>query len=109
MILEFDKMPADTFPHFKGGEGALTARSYADEHNRILHATLAPGSSIGWHVHDTSSEIIYILSGEGKLLEQQGESRLSAGMCHYCPKGCGHSILNDGEEDLVLFAVVPQQ
>ena len=109
MVLEFDKMEATILPRFKGGEKEVAGKMYVDERNRILHATLAPGASIGQHVHDTSSEIIYVLSGSGKLLEQGEELRLEKGMCHYCPKGQGHSIINDGTEDLVLFAVVPQQ
>ena len=35
--------------------------------------------------------------------------RLAAGDCHYCPKGGFHTLINDGDEDLVFFAVVPQQ
>ena len=30
-------------------------------------------------------------------------------MCHYCPKGHSHGLFNDGDEDLVFFAVVPAQ
>ena len=28
---------------------------------------------------------------------------------HYCPKGHKHTMVNDHEEDLVYFAVVPEQ
>ena len=31
------------------------------------------------------------------------------GECHYCPKGSTHSIENIGEEDLIIFDVVPEQ
>ncbi|MFR7893260.1 MAG: hypothetical protein ACLU38_03455 [Dysosmobacter sp.] len=33
---------------------------------------------------------------------------VAPGTCHYCPKGHSHSLVNDGTEDLVTFAVVPE-
>ena len=38
-----------------------------------------------------------------------GQETLTAGDCHYCPKGHSHSLINGGGEDLVFFAVIPQQ
>ena len=38
-----------------------------------------------------------------------GEEPLKAGDCHYCPKGRAHSLINNSEEPLEFFAVVPQQ
>ena len=44
-----------------------------------------------------------------------GDAALSAkqagykGDCHYCPKGHTHSLINNSDEDLVFFAVVPVQ
>lgn len=34
------------------------------------------------------------------------EEFLSAGVCHICKKGSEHSIVNTGEDDLVLFTLV---
>ena len=42
--------------------------------------------------HDEKNRIIY-----GKL------------MCHYCPKGHTHSLMNDSDAELEFFAVVPEQ
>ena len=36
-----------------------------DELKKILYGVLPPFSSVGLHTHETSSEIIYILKGEG--------------------------------------------
>lgn len=108
MIIPFDSMELQILQNFKGGEGAMLAKMYVDDNNRILSATLAPGSSIGLHTHDTGSEIIYILKGNGTVLFDDGKESVSAGMCHYCPKGHTHSLINTGSEDLVFFAVVPE-
>lgn len=53
--------------------------------------------------------MIYILQGKGKALYDDREEELYTGVCHYCPKGHSHSIINNSDEDLIFFAVVPQQ
>lgn len=109
MKLEFDNIEEKVTPHFNGGEGEFIARIFNDGVNKILRGKLEPGSSIGYHIHDTSSEIIYILSGNGKMRIEDNEERLTAGDCHYCMKGQSHGLINDSDEDLIFFAVVPQQ
>lgn len=109
MVLDYSTMETNCIPNFLGGEGTLHAQMYVDELGKILKGTLAPGSSIGYHTHETSSEIIYILSGTGRVKVEGGEEPVKAGQCHYCPKGCGHSLINDSDEPLEFFAVVPNQ
>ena len=109
MTLDFNTMEESVFPNFLGGEGALRAKMYVDELGKILRGVLDPGCSIGYHTHETSSEIIYILSGTGRVLCDGVYEPLSAGSCHYCPKGHAHSLINDGGELLEFFAVVPNQ
>lgn len=109
MVLDFETLPSEAKEHFKGGEGTLGMQAHADALNRIMRVTLPAGASIGMHTHDTSSEIVYVLAGEGVVRENGGETPLRAGLCTYCPKGSAHSIANTGRADLVLFAVVPNQ
>lgn len=109
MLIDFSKMELTVLKSFYGGEQEMRANMHVDEKNRILRGRLAPGASIGMHTHETSSEIIYILSGTGKALYDDGVETLSPGMCHYCEKGHAHSLINDGAEELCFFAVVPQQ
>jgi len=108
MILNFKEMELKVIPNFNGGEKEFRANIYQDEHNKIVNGRLIPGASIGWHCHDTSSETIFILSGKGKVIVEGGEEEVSAGVCHYCPKGTFHSLVNTGDEDLTFYAVVPQ-
>ena len=109
MIINFNEIEEVVYPNFRGGEKEFATRTFNDNVNKILHAKLIPGASIGLHVHETNSEIIYILSGSGKMLTDGVSEVLSAGSCNYCPKGHAHSMINDGDEDLVFFAVVPEQ
>lgn len=110
MILDFEKMENTVLEHFKGGEKELSAKMLFDGMNRIMYGRLVPGASIGMHMHDTGSEIIYLLEGSGRVLYDDGEETLEVGQCHYCPKGHSHSLINaSSESDLIFFAVVPAQ
>ena len=112
MLIEFNKMEPQIIPHMRGGEKEVQARMYTDPQNKIMRGRLIPGASIGMHTHETSSEIIYVLSGKGKILYDGGCEPLEPGSCHYCPKGRAHSLMNDspeGGEDLRFFAVVAEQ
>lgn len=111
MILDFNKNDVEEkrIPNFKGGEKDTIAKLYTDELGKIMYGRLEPGASIGLHTHETSSEIIYVLSGKAHFLYDEGTEDADAGACHYCPKGHSHSMINEGEKDLVFFAVVPEQ
>lgn len=110
MILKFDEMEEKILPEFKGGAGAMKAKMYNDENGKILLGRLEKGSTIGYHLHDTSSEMIYIISGTAQYnLDNETTEIVSAGQCHYCPKGHSHSMQCAGDETVVFFAVVPEQ
>ena len=108
MIIDFKNTEATVIPNFKGGEKSLTAKMYFDGVNRILHGVLESGASIGLHTHETNSETIYILKGKGVVLYDGEYEKLEEGMCHHCPKGHTHSLINDSDADLEFFAVVPE-
>lgn len=108
MILDFSNMETKVMEHFYGGEKAISANMLVDENNKILYGKLEPGASIGLHKHETSSEIIYILQGSGKVLYDGQYEKVSKGLCHYCKKGHEHSLINDSDENLIFFAVVPE-
>lgn len=109
MLIDFKKIDENTFKNFRGGQKEVSAKIFFDGKNKIMKASLIPGASIGMHTHDTSSEIIYVLKGKGKILTEQGDEFIQEGSCHYCPKGKAHSLINSGDEDLIIFAVIPEQ
>lgn len=110
MKIAYPEIEAKEFPNFKGGEKSLMAKMFFDGKNRILHGKLGVGATIGMHCHDTSSEIIYIISGDGRVVTDTVTEYLKPGDCHYCPKGESHSLQNNSSsEDLEFFAVVPEQ
>ena len=109
MIIDFSIMEEKKLTEFKGGKGDTIARMHTDEMGKIMYGKLEPGASIGFHKHETDSEIIYILSGKANFLYDGETEEITAGGCHYCPKGHSHSMINNGDENLIFFAVVPEQ
>lgn len=109
MLLDFGQIETVVIPRLNGGEGAVSAKMFLDQHNKIMLSTLPAGASIGPHRHATSSEINYVIRGEGRAHCGGAEEVLTAGVCHYCPKGSAHDIENTGDTDLVLLTVVPEQ
>lgn len=109
MILDFDAIEEQAFPNFKGGEKQFKTRMYTDGACKIMRASLEPGATIGVHTHETDSEIIFMLKGTGVVLYDDGRETLSAGSCHYCPKGHSHSLRNESDEAIEFYAVVPEQ
>ena len=114
MILKFDQIELSHLPEFKGGEKELAANMFFDGTNRIFKGCLVPGASIGVHTHDDSCEVIFIISGDGKIYESAPDGtektqEVHTGDCLYCPKGGSHSLVNDSGSDLVFCAVVPMQ
>lgn len=109
MLIDFSKLPEYTGTKMNGGTGDVLAKMYNDPLNRIIVSRLPQGSSIGLHKHADSSDINYVISGVGEAICDGVTEQLKAGVCHYSPKGSCHSITNTGNDDLVLFTVVPQQ
>ena len=109
MILKLDEMEEKNLPNFQGGEGVFYAHMYVDDKIKILRGKLVQGASIGLHRHVPTSEVIFIISGQGKAICDGKEELLIAGDCHYCPKGSEHTLRNEKTEDLLFYAVVPQQ
>ena len=107
MLLNFDQIEEKVIPKMRGGEGEMITRMFVNEDTKIMRGRLTPGSTIGLHTHEGDSEMIFILSGAGKVLCDGEYEPLSAGSCHYCPKGHAHSLINDGTEDLEILAMSP--
>ncbi len=109
MKIEYDTEHLERIENFKGGEKYIDAKMSFDGLNRILYGQLPSGGSIGEHVHETNSEIVYIISGQGTFIYDGKAEPVKAGDIHYCPKGHKHTLINDSDDVLTVFAVVPEQ
>lgn len=108
MIIDFNQIEEQFIMNFKGGNGELNTRNFVDEKNKIMLSHLKPGANTGYHKHEMNSEIIYILSGTGHFDCDGTREDVSQGSVHYCPMNHAHAMYNDGDEDLVYFAIVPE-
>lgn len=109
MLIDFNEIKEITIPGMNNGTGTMKARMYMDEQGKLIPCTINAGGSIGMHKHETSDDINYVLSGNGKAICDGQEEMLIAGSCHICKKGSEHSIINTGSSDLVLLTVVVER
>lgn len=109
MLINFNEINEITIPGMNDGTGMMSAKMYMDEQGKIIPTKIHSGGSIGLHMHETSDDINYVLSGTGKAVCDNQEEILKAGTCHICKKGSRHSIENTGDNDLVLLTVVVER
>ena len=106
MIIDFNKLNEMTMPGMNSGTGQMTVRMYNDEKYRIVPTVIHAGGSIGLHTQNSGDDMNYILSGTGKAICDGVEEKLFAGIMHICPKCSEHSIINTGNDDLVMLTIV---
>lgn len=106
MLIDFNNIDPMTIPGMNSGTGTMTARMYNDDSYRIISTTIHPGGSIDSHKQESGDDLNYIISGSGKAICDSVEEELKPSVMHICPKGSEHSIVNTGEEDLVMLTVV---
>ena len=98
--------------NMRGGEGTVTLTQFVtpeelNDKGRLFGTiTLKPGCGIGYHIHENDSELFYILKGTATYNDNGVETTLSAGEVAITPAGTGHSIKNDGTEDVELVALI---
>lgn len=66
MLLNFNEIKEMTIPGMNNGTGRMTAKMYMDEEGKIIPCSIHIGGSIGLHKHETSDDINYVLSGNGR-------------------------------------------
>ena len=74
----------------------------------VSHVVLKPGGiSSQRHWHENEDEFVAILSGEAWLVEDGGETLMTAGDCAVFPKGApnGHHLVNRSDSDCLFIAV----
>ena len=69
-------------------------------------STLKPGCEIGWHIHRGDGECFFILKGEGIYSDNGNIVTMRPGDMCFVDDGEGHSMRNDGSEDLEMIALV---
>lgn len=98
--------------NMRGGSGTVEITNFAtvEELNNkgrlFANLTLKPGCGIGYHVHETDSELFYMIKGQALYDDNGTVHTVSAGDVMLCPAGTGHAITNNGTENVELCAVI---
>ena len=108
MLIDFNSEKEKIIEGMNGGHGKISAKMFVNQSGKVIVSRLAPGASIGSHVQTSGNDINFVVSGYGKAFCDSIEETLKPGVCHYCPKGSSHEIMNTGQEDLLLYTVVQE-
>jgi len=98
--------------NMRGGDGVVEVTNFIteaelNEKGRLFgKIVLKPGCGIGFHIHEKDSELFYIMKGTATY-DDNGETKtVKAGDVTVTPAGTGHSIKNEGTEDVELIALI---
>ena len=111
MHIKRNGMTVEDKERLRGGEGAVrfTHLIPVEPPGRIKlfsEIRLEPGASIGRHRHDGETEYYVFLSGTGVVDDNGNECKVSPGDVTVTGSGGFHSLVNNGGEDLVLYALI---
>ncbi len=112
MIRTPSAMPTETRHALRGGVGDVAVRHLFTKEEITARTrlcavlTLPPGASIGTHQHEGEDEIYYVLKGSGTLDDNGTRTTVTPGDAVLTGRGESHAIVNTGNTDLEILAVV---
>lgn len=113
MIRRKEECAVEYREHMRGGDGTVRITNFItspeelyDKGRLFANLTLEPGCGIGFHVHETDSELFYLMKGEAVYNDNGTEYPVKAGDVMLCPAGTGHAIANRSEETVEILAVI---
>lgn len=106
MRFDLDRIEEIRIDNFKGGKGHVVARMGINGNEKYMIFRLPVGSTIGKHKHETNMEVQFYIAGKGIVYCDGKEEIVGPGICHVCPKGSTHEVINTGDEDIVMYCSV---
>jgi quercetin dioxygenase-like cupin family protein len=78
------------------------------ESDRLLVGlnSFLPGQEHALHAHEGMDKVYQVLSGSGRFLLEDRELEMEPGVMLIAPSGVPHGIRNDGDEKLVVLAIL---
>ncbi len=78
------------------------------ESERILAGlnSFLPGQEHALHAHEGMDKIYHVLAGRGRFLLAEKEIPMEPGVMLVAPSGVAHGIRNDGDEKLIVLAIL---
>jgi len=99
-------IPAPHAARMAGLERRALSAPFGVSDFAVFQTRVPPGEMSGLrHRHSRREEFVYVLQGEAVLVDDHGETVLTAGMCVGFPAGSAHHLLNRADRDLVYLEV----
>lgn len=112
MIKRVNDMTSEIKDNMRGGDGKVTLTTvlekgeYKGGARLVATITLEKGCSIGEHIHENEEEIFLVLQGVATYNDNGETVTLNKGDACLCLGSQKHSLRNDGDETLVVAAVI---
>lgn len=112
MVKKFKDFSPELRENMRGGDGTVEVTNFVsveelNNKGRLFgKIVLKPGCGIGYHVHETDSELFYIIKGTAVYDDNGTKTIVNAGDVTLTPAGDGHSIKNESNEDVELIALI---
>lgn len=79
---------------------------YTSKHGQVVVMSLEPSEEIGMEVHEISDQFFRIESGEGKVIIDGEEAKISDGFAVVVPAGSMHNVINtSNKKPLKLYTI----
>lgn len=79
---------------------------YTGAHSQLVLMSLQPNEEIGMEVHPDNDQFFRFDKGEGKVIIDGNEYKVSDGFAVVVPAGAQHNVINtSGKEDLKLYTI----
>jgi len=72
-------------------------------HTQVVIMNVNPGEDIGLETHDKEDQVLYLISGQGKVLLNGVESDFTTGDCVLVPAGTEHNFTTVGDEPMKII------
>lgn len=74
-------------------------------HSQLVLMSLLVGEDIGEETHQTSDQILFIITGDGEAVLNGETTQISKHSVIFVPSGTQHNIKNTGNEPIKLYTV----
>ncbi|MBQ4638520.1 MAG: cupin domain-containing protein [Clostridia bacterium] len=112
MLIKANEATLDLRPEMRGGTGTIEIKNHVTKADLpknlrlVAEITVVPGASIGFHEHKGETEIFVIKSGCGRILDDNNSYLVNVGDVVLTGDSHSHGVACEGNEPLVMTAVI---
>lgn len=111
MIIKNNTMRKEVREKMRGGDGNIEILHLVEQeklsNSRLLARIVIPvKGSIGDHQHSKETEYYIILEGKGIVVDDGEEKEVNEGDVVITGSGATHSVINTGDKNLEMIAII---